>query len=410
MGFLRAQRGGLGLIFAMTAPVLLVVSGVAIDYASASMLRTKLQAIADSAAIAGAKQFSLANSDAKTVNAVVDSFIGGQAEDNFGTVQHRVKIDKDANEVRVEIEQIWRPVFSHLLDSEITPIRIHSVARLVDGAEKICVLSLEPFALFAVYLKQSATLTAKGCGVYVNSISPWAFALEKDATMSASLICAAGGVQLMSSGSAKPQPLSDCPQVADPLAGRPAPTFAGCTATNLVIDTGDVTLNPGVYCGGIKITGKSKVLFNEGNYVIKDGKFKIDGEAEVTADHAGFYLTGANSLIEFAGDATIDFKGPRAGPLAGLLFFEDRNAPGMRFHRISATNANRLEGTIYLPKGILQIDPNSKVAEKSAYTAIVALSLVLDFGPELILNADYDATDVPVPEGIKGESAVMLSN
>ena len=180
--------------------------------------------------------------------------------------------------------------------------------------------------------------------------------------------------------------------------------------TDLVIGTGVVTLKPGVYCGGITINGDAKVVFCEGDYIIKDGPFRIADNADVTGEHAGFYMTGKTSAIDFSGNATIDLVGPRDGVMAGLLFFDDRNTPGLRLHKINAKHANRLEGTIYLPKGILLIDPEGTVAEKSAYTAIIAMSLVLENGPELVLNADYDATDVPVPEGIKGETAVVLAN
>jgi hypothetical protein len=50
----------------------------------------------------------------------------------------------------------------------------------------------------------------------------------------------------------------------------------------------------------------------------------------------------------------------------------------------------------------LHIDANAPVADKSAYTAIVARMLTLYGGPHLVLNTNYEQTDVPVPDGIKG--------
>lgn len=55
------------------------------------------------------------------------------------------------------------------------------------------------------------------------------------------------------------------------------------------------------------------------------------------------------------------------------------------------------------------IDPNSPVAGNSAYTAIIAHKLELNEGPELILNSDYDATSVPVPEGIRSNAQIVLT-
>jgi hypothetical protein len=68
-----------------------------------------------------------------------------------------------------------------------------------------------------------------------------------------------------------------------------------------------------------------------------------------------------------------------------------------------------LTGTIYLPKGNLLVDPTANVAEKSAYTAIIAKRLVVENGPSLVLNTNYGATKVPVPDGIRSAADVVLA-
>jgi hypothetical protein len=40
------------------------------------------------------------------------------------------------------------------------------------------------------------------------------------------------------------------------------------------------------------------------------------------------------------------------------------------------------------------------VADQSAYTVIVSRQLRLSAGPNLVLNANYSSTDVPVPDGV----------
>ena len=67
-------------------------------------------------------------------------------------------------------------------------------------------------------------------------------------------------------------------------------------------------------------------------------------------------------------------------------------------------------GTIYLPNGNFIIDTDNKVADASAYMAIVTRSLSLLRAPNVVLNTDYSATDVPVPAGIggSGTSTVRL--
>jgi hypothetical protein len=60
-----------------------------------------------------------------------------------------------------------------------------------------------------------------------------------------------------------------------------------------------------------------------------------------------------------------------------------------------------------LPQGILHIDSNAPVADRSDYTAIVVRSLQLSEGPNLVLHSDYQNSDVPVPEGLIVGGAVL---
>ncbi len=67
------------------------------------------------------------------------------------------------------------------------------------------------------------------------------------------MICSSGG-KSTSSGKLTPEPLTDCPIVTDPLASRLAPDVSRCDRQNIVISSGSVSLEPGVYCGGLKVT------------------------------------------------------------------------------------------------------------------------------------------------------------
>jgi hypothetical protein len=50
------------------------------------------------------------------------------------------------------------------------------------------------------------------------------------------------------------------------------------------------------------------------------------------------------------------------------------------------------------------------VADQSAYTVIVARQLQLSASPNLVMNAMYTSTDVPVPEGVgPNGSAIALT-
>ncbi|GJE12237.1 hypothetical protein FOHLNKBM_3284 [Methylobacterium longum] len=54
------------------------------------------------------------------------------------------------------------------------------------------------------------------------------------------------------------------------------------------------------------------------------------------------------------------------------------------------------------------IDSHKPVADQSAYTVVVAQQVNLYEGPNLYLNANYDATSVPVPKGVGPISGMVL--
>ncbi|MEM8648827.1 MAG: hypothetical protein AAGF86_21165, partial [Pseudomonadota bacterium] len=148
-------------------------------------------------------------------------------------------------------------------------------------------------------------------------------------------------------------------------------------------------------------------------------------------EYVSFYMTGPGSTFNFEEETEISLGASKDGPLAGLLFYEKLDPAviaaatqrssffsvfrdlgdlsTMRTHRIRSNNARQLLGTIYLPNSILQIDANAPVADESAYTAVVVRRLWLLEGPHLVLNADYSATDVPVPSSIAGGEAKLTN-
>ena len=402
-----STTGGIAITFAVAGPALFAVVGLATDYAMFSMKVSQLQAAADTAAIGGAKELALVNSNDQTIKAVTVSYVSEQARVHGSDVSTTVEIDRKSGTLHVTLEEIWTPFFAHFLDAKITPVRVDATASLV-GSSSICILALETSTAKAVHLDKFAKISANGCGVYSNSIHPEGIRLDYDSKMTAALVCSAGGYKAKTTAS-NPLPTTDCPAVPDPLADRAAPVAGGCNHTNYKILSGSVTINPGTYCGGLRVTGSAVANLKPGTYIIKNGALEVSNSAQLIGEHVGFYLTGSAALINFTGDASVSLSGAKEGTMAGLLFFEDRSSQVGRKHRINGSNVDRLTGTIYLSRGDLQIDPNSDVAQDSAYTAIIAHKLLLDEGPELIMNSDYGATDVPVPAGIRAAAQVVLS-
>ena len=51
-------------------------------------------------------------------------------------------------------------------------------------------------------------------------------------------------------------------------------------------------------------------------------------------------------------------------------------------------------------EGLLVTGGDNKVADQSAWTVIVAKSIEMHGGPNLVVNANYGGSPVPVPKGV----------
>lgn len=398
--FWRRSDASIATIAALSIPVLLLASGAATEYASIASERGKLQAAADAAVLAGARELRFANADLTAVVNTTARFARTQIVSQFGTDGSDVRpaIDPARSAVELVITRPYAAVFGLSLLSTPSELRVRAVGKVGSGVP-ICLIGLEPGKAHAVWLKTRARLTATGCAVYSNSTHPQGLVGLNFANLSAQVICSSGG-KVGTKANFTPDPITNCPQLRDPLAARTPPHVGGCNQTDLVVSGTSTTLRPGVYCGGLKITQGADVRLAPGEYVMKDGPLWVDGGASLSGTYVGFYLSGAASVINFTARSTISLSAPRDGALASLLFFEDRSAPVGRRHLISSDDARMLLGTIYLPNGRLRVDANKPVADQSAYTIIVARWMELDAGPNLVMNARYGATDVPVPSSI----------
>lgn len=361
--------------------------------------------LADGAAVAGASGYALAKSTEAQIVATASAF-AKQKQTVDGEIAVDVKTS-NADTVAVSLTQKAIPLFGKIFGQSEFTVTASATAKAV-GASKICVLALDNSKSSALSLTGDAVLQANNCGAYSNSISATGLSSYKNSALNASLICSAGGVGGGTSNF-NPAPVVDCPATPDPLAGRPPPPSAGCDYMNLGISSETRTLSPGVYCGGLVVSGSSHVTFRPGVHVMKDGPLEVTQTSTITGENVGFYLTGDQAVFLFAGGSTVELTAPTDGPLAGLLFFEDRSNPAGRYHEIVSENARKLVGTIYLPKGDFAVSSKKPVADQSAYTAIVANTIQLNKYPVLVLNSDYELTDVPVPSGLgtKGGSVLL---
>jgi hypothetical protein len=65
-------------------------------------------------------------------------------------------------------------------------------------------------------------------------------------------------------------------------------------------------------------------------------------------------------------------------------------------------NVERLLGVVYIrhPNGSLKVSGSGAAAEDSAWTVIVASKIISSADATIRINADYESSDVPVPNGV----------
>lgn len=441
------QHGGVLVLVALLMPILMGLSAAALEYAGLVKRRAELQRAADAASIAGVNQFKLANADDAAAINVARTMVLAQARKAGSAPQVTATVLGQHSAVRVDVTETVPLTLGKLVNMASVDIAVRSTAKLA-GTTRLCLLALDPNAQGAFHLESAARITASDCSLYSNSVSSSGIQGENASVAKALSTCSAGGFS-GPSANFMPPPATNCPPLRDPLIDKVGPTPGACLSLGILFDpkkllgtvdnllyganvvSGVATLSPGTYCGGLHITKGAQVTLRPGIYIIKDGPLVVDKNASLTGAGTGFYFTGFRGGLLFDEKSTISLTAPKDGIMAGLLLFEDRTAPpallsllpldgkgpaklppdgivSRREYRIISDNARTLLGTIYLPVGRLIIDSKRPVADESAYTVIIARMINLYDGPNLMLNARYGATDIPVPKGVGPSSADTL--
>jgi Flp pilus assembly protein TadG len=411
---LRDTRGGIAVTFSLALVPLLGCVALAVDVSTWYAARAQIQNVADGAALASARELRIGNATSAQVTAAARRYATSAFQYNASHSSRAditASVSPERDEVTISISSEVSPIFSRLISSALVTVAVEAKAKL-SGTIPVCMVGTHPDASRTLLLEDQAELTADGCGIYSNSGHADGIQFKDDAKVTAARICSTGGFRVSGSTSIKPGPDEGCPSIGDPLAHRKAP--AGCSNSKGSLQAamriiGNTTVDPGTYCNGIHAANGAKVTFRAGTYVLGGIGLLADGNAELTGSHVSFAFKGEDAIFDFGPQTLIDLTASKDGDLAGILFIEEAQGKDGRDFRISSNNAYNLLGTIYLPRGHLVIDSEKPVAGNSAYTVIVARKIELSKRPRLILNTNYTATDVPVPEGLGPNSPIHLS-
>jgi Flp pilus assembly protein TadG len=227
-----------------------------------------------------------------------------------------------------------------------------------------CVMALDRSDITDVFDNGNTILNLNSCNLYVNSPSQSALQLKGQATINAEAAFISGNYT--TSGQAAlvttAGTFTGAAPANDPYSEVPIPSYStNCDSghTNYSINGSDksATLSPGVFCGGLSVSGGASVTLSPGTYIMNGGSFSISGNSTINGTGGvTIILTGSGSdyaTASIAGGSTVNITAPTSGPLAGLAFFQDRNAPqpnnGNAPNSFTGGTNQNITGAIYFP-------------------------------------------------------------
>jgi hypothetical protein len=162
------------------------------------------------------------------------------------------------------------------------------------------------------------------------------------------------------SGSVSPTPTAGTSTITDPFSNVTPPPVGACTYTApaypaVISDASDHTLSPGVYCGGLSISGSGTITFNPGTYILNGGSaghsFSYSGSGNLSGSGVTFFITGKSAYtaqpISISGSG-LTFSAPSSGPYQGLLFYQD---PSVTYAGTNSySGSGNVTGSFYFPK------------------------------------------------------------
>ncbi|MEO6338877.1 MAG: pilus assembly protein TadG-related protein [Caulobacteraceae bacterium] len=384
------------MIFAIVLPVGAVVTAGAIDLASVYGDKAAMQAAADGAALAAAKQLSVANQDVgDRAKAMVASDLAKVADRI--RLETTVKVPTDQSQVTVEIAGHRPSFFANLLPPGGFHIYVSATATSV-GKMPLCVLATAERG-HTMQMRDTAQMTANGCLVQSNS----------DLTVSNSGLLQAGMVQAVgkAQGRITPAPQTGAPTIPDPFEQMGVATPDGCQPLDLLYSVGVQILAPGVHCGNITVDERASIVLLPGEHYFGKGKLELKKFSSLSGNDV-VLVFDKDSDLKFGDNSTIDLQGRKSGPLKGFVIATTR--ANEHTFEISSDSARRLLGTIYVPAATLLVQgERNQVADQSAWTVIVAETVQLAGGSNLVINHDYAGSSVPVPKGVGPAANVRLT-
>ncbi|HEX4211525.1 MAG TPA: pilus assembly protein TadG-related protein, partial [Candidatus Binataceae bacterium] len=294
---------------------------MAVDLGYMEHQKTKIQFAADAAAIAGASVLA-GGASAITTAADEDASLNGFTNGSNSTT---VTVNNpplngpntgNSNYVEVIVTQPQPSFFLRVLGVSQVNVAGRAVAQSQSAAG--CMFALDPSASAAVSLSNGANISSS-CGVIVDSSSSSALSVIGGSKLTTTSVGVVGKYALFGgstivkySTGGSLTPITGMLAVPDPLGSVTAPTVNGCTytgtqtynsylATQTPPYSGNYTISPGTYCGGISASNGVSITFNSGTYILAGGGMSLQNGGGTTSGNGVTFYNTTGAAASYTG-------------------------------------------------------------------------------------------------------------
>jgi hypothetical protein len=244
-------------------------------------------------------------------------------------------------------------LFSALWGAGMMSVTARGVARGISSPSSPAILLLDPSMKASLNVTGNGGINATGGSIVVDSNNAQAGVTVGNGNVTAPNMNFTGSYTTTGSGSFIGTIKTTVSPTSDPLSRIPAPdpsTLTVQSASNYhITSSGNYTLQPGIYTGGISISasGPGLITLMPGIYYMQGGGFFDSGSINMTGTGVMIYNNPASSSdqIKLTGLGNLTISPPTSGTYRGISIFQNRTSTAVV--AVTGNGSLNLTGTIY---------------------------------------------------------------
>jgi Putative Flp pilus-assembly TadE/G-like len=362
------RKAAVVVLIAFCLIVLLGLVAIAIDGGLILDDKQRVQAAADAAAMAAANNLFLdwqTNFGADTGGDAKAAAVASATANGFPNITVNIPplsgpFKGLAGYVEVYVHYDQKRQFSSIFGSGDIGVEGRAVAQGRWVAAKIGILVLDPTAPGAATIVGGAQVSVTGVPFIIDSNAPDAATATGGGTVTASEFDITGNPGTSGSGVFN-GPIVHGPPTPDPLAYLPEPdpsTMIMQDKNGIHISNGTKTISPGIYRGGITVSGQGTLVMQPGIYYMDGGGFSFTGQGSLVA--TGVMIVNApkknSDVININGSGSINLTPMTTGIYAGISLWQTRDSTNTV--AVSGNGGSVMTGTFYTQHGTLNVTGN----------------------------------------------------